>query len=231
MNHCPPPRLNVLVRHPDPIVRAGLLAALRANASQDISVHEASDRSPNGEPTIDVVVTDYDNAMQLSDPGTRKAQGGLADARILAVTANDREADIRRAIQAGIHGYLLLGGTLDEFVDGVRKVGRGARCLCPVVAERIAESLAGDALTTREHEVLQLVITGQSNKVIARQLTIELGTVKSHMRAIMTKLGATSRTQAAGIALSRGLVDEFRPAHMATFASRPRAIEAGRQFA
>lgn len=231
MNHCPSPRLNVQVRHPDPIVRAGLLAALHAHASQDISVYEVNDGLPYGEPPIDVVVTDYDNAMQLSNPSTRKAQRRLADARILAVTANDREADIKRALQAGIHGYLLLGGTLDEFVDVVRKVGRGARWLCPEVAERIAESLAGDALTAREHQVLQLVITGESNKVIARQLTIELGTVKSHMRAIMTKLGATSRTQAAGIAVSRGLVDKLKPPRAATFAARHRAIEASRRFA
>jgi two-component system NarL family response regulator len=71
----------------------------------------------------------------------------------------------------------------------------------------MADSLTHAKLTRREEEVLRLVVAGESNKTIARHLEIEVGTVKSHMTAIMTKLGATSRTQAAGIAATRGLVD------------------------
>lgn len=230
MNTSPPLPLNVLVMYPDPIVHAGLLAALRQHASPDIAVQEIDDPASDG-PPIDVVIADYETAMRLTDPGARGMQGRLADARLLALTANDREADVRRAIQAGVQGYLLLGGSLDELIDGVRRVGRGARCLCPIVAERIAESLAGEKLTLRENEVLRLVTTGQSNKAIAKQLAIELGTVKSHVRAIMTKLGAISRTQAASIAVARGLVDEPEPAQLAMLSARPRVIEGRPQFA
>lgn len=226
MNHSPSHPLNVLVRYPDPIVSAGLVAALRQHAGTEISVHDADDAASSG-PPIDVVIADYNNAMLLTDPDTRKVQARLADSRILALTANDREADIRRAIQAGIHGYLLLGGPLNEFIEGVKTVGSGARCLCPAVAQRMADSLAGETLTLREGEVLQLVTAGQSNKAIARQLEIELGTVKSHVRAIMAKLGAISRTQAACIAVSRGLVDEREAAQPApSIASRPHAVRA-----
>jgi two-component system NarL family response regulator len=124
------------------------------------------------------------------------------------LTSNDREADIRRAIEAGVQGYLLLGGTLDELVAGVTAVAKGMRYLCRSVAERMADSLTRTPLTSRETEVLQLVARGESNKEIARRLRIELGTVKSHMSAIMTKLNASSRTHAAGIAATRGLVQE-----------------------
>jgi DNA-binding NarL/FixJ family response regulator len=230
MNHSTTRQLNVLVRHPDPIVRAGLIAALHQHAGPDISVHDIDSQSPMG-PPIDVVIADYDNAIRLADPDSRKADRRLAAARILALTANDREGDIRRAIQAGVHGYLLLGGTLDELIEGVRKVGSGARCLCPIVAERIAESLAGETLTLRENEVLRLVAAGQPNKAIARQLAIELGTVKSHVRAIMTKLGAISRTQAASIAVSRGLVAEARPAQPVFMPQRLHTAQASAQFA
>ena len=72
----------------------------------------------------------------------------------------------------------------------------------------MADSLSRASLTSREVEVLRLMMTGESNKTIARRLHIELGTVKSHMTAIMAKIGATSRTQAAGIAANRGLVEE-----------------------
>lgn len=231
MNQSTPRHLNVVVGHPDPIVRAGLLAALHQHASLDVSVHDIETPGLDG-PPIDVVIADYETAMELADTNARGMQGRLASARLLVLTANDREADIRRAIQAGVHGYLLLGGSLDELIDGVRKVGHGARCLCPFVAERIAESLAGETLTLRENEVLQLVTTGQSNKAIARQLAIELGTVKSHVRAIMTKLGAASRTQAASIAVARGLVDEPATARLAALPqSRLRMAEARPLFA
>ena len=72
----------------------------------------------------------------------------------------------------------------------------------------MAESLTRATLTSRELEVLRLVVIGQANKLIARELDIELSTVKSHVSAIMSKLGARSRTEAARIASSRGLVDE-----------------------
>jgi ATP/maltotriose-dependent transcriptional regulator MalT len=79
--------------------------------------------------------------------------------------------------------------------------------------------------------VLRLVAAGQPNKAIARQLAIELGTVKSHVRAIMTKLGAISRTQAASIAVSRGLVAEARPVQPVFMPQRLHAAQASAQFA
>jgi DNA-binding NarL/FixJ family response regulator len=218
MNNSPSYRLSVLVMHADPIVCAGVVAALQQYPVFDVCMRRADEPADEG-PRVDVAITDYDNAMLLTDPGLRPMQGRLADARVLALTANDREADIRRAIRNGIHGYLVLGGPLDELVDAVGAVGMGVRYLCPIVAQRMADSLAGETLTQRENEVLRLVATGQSNKAIARQLTIELGTVKSHVSAIMTKLGAMSRTQAASIAVTRGLVDEHRPRQQTSHAA------------
>ena len=155
---------------------------------------------------IDVVITDYASAMNLAAP-VHGGRDALAAAKILVITANEREADIRRALEAGIHGYLLLGCRLGELIEGVTRVAEGLRYLSSSVAQRMADSLSHSSLTSREVQVLSLVATGVSNKAIARELKIETGTVKSHMTAIMTKLGATSRTQAAGIATMRGLVE------------------------
>jgi DNA-binding NarL/FixJ family response regulator len=182
-------------------------------------------------PLVDVVIADYNNAMLLAEIDVRKMHGQFAEPRILALTADDREADIRRALQAGIRGYLLLGGSLHELIEAVRAVGNGARYLCPAVAERLAESLAGVTLTLRENEVLRHVAEGQSNKAIAKHLAIELGTVKSHVSAIMTKLGASSRTQAASIAVTRGLVSQRRPRSEMTSSSRAPMVEVRAQFA
>ena len=194
--------------HPDPLLRAGLVAALRQHSVFDIFV-DCVDAAVLDRPRIDVVITDYDNAMHLVH-ALRPKRNGLSAARILILTINDRESDIRRAIEAGIHGYILLGGPLDDLIDGATTVAKGLRYVSRSVAQRMADSLARTCLTSRETEVLSLVTGGESNKAIARDLAIKAGTVKSHMTAIMSKLGATSRTQAASIAAARGLVEQPR---------------------
>jgi two-component system NarL family response regulator len=222
--------LNILVMQHDPILSVGIAAALRQQPSFQVLAQELDPMSTD-QPQIHVVVADYGHAMQLADPIVRAGRRHLAAARILALTPNDREADIRRAIEAGVHGYLLLGGALSDLVDGVTAVAAGVRYLCREVAQRMADSMTRVALTSRETEVLRLVVAGESNKMIARRLHIELGTVKSHMTAIMTKLGAASRTQAAGMAVARGLVESGVLTPRLPAASRQVARELNTQFA
>ncbi|MET0918071.1 MAG: response regulator transcription factor [Burkholderiales bacterium] len=204
MNRVAPRRSTLLILHPDPLLRAGLLAVLHRHPAFEVVV-DALDGMAADRPRIDVVITDYDHAVHLArsvDP----AHHMLSTARILVLTTNDREMDIRRAIEAGIHGYITLGGPVDELIDGATTVANGLHYVCRSAAQRIADSLTHTSLTSREFDVLSLVAGGESNKAIARELRIEVGTVKSHMTAIMTKLGATSRAQAASIAATRGLV-------------------------
>jgi two-component system NarL family response regulator len=229
MNHAMPHRSTILVRHHDPLLCAGLVSALRQHPSFDVLTDE--DAPACDGQRIDVVVADYQHAMRLADAASRATHRSLAQARILALTSNDREVDIRRAIEAGVHGYLLTGASLDELIEGVTTVAHGVRYLCRAVAQRMADSLTRASLTSREIDVLRLVVAGESNKAIARQLRIEVGTVKSHMSAIMTKLGAASRTQAAGIAAMRGLVEERLPVPTAPAAFRARRMEPPAQVA
>jgi DNA-binding NarL/FixJ family response regulator len=230
MNCQSPRRANVLVMHPDPILSAGLVAALRQHPSFEVFVHGVDNLGIGG-PEVDVVIADYGNAMRLTESAPRVSFGLRGDARILALTPNDREADIRRAIEAGVHGYLLVGGPLDELVDGVKSVASGLRYMSMSVAQRMADSLTRATLTSRETEVLRLVATGQPNKAIARQLSIELGTVKSHMSAIMGKLGANSRTHAVRIATARGLVEEQLSAEAELRSFRAPMMERAFQYA
>jgi DNA-binding NarL/FixJ family response regulator len=230
MNHCPPRRSNVLVIHPDPILSGGVVAALRQHVTLEVFVHGVDNLGPDG-PQIDVVIADFSNAMRLTEPGARKSHGLLDEARILALTSNDREADIRRAIEAGVHGYLLVGGPLNELSDGVMAVASGLRYMSLSVAQHMANSLTRATLTSREIEVLRLVAVGQPNKAIARQLGIELGTVKSHVSAIMGKLGANSRTHAARLAATRGLVEDHMATERDPHPSRGRTMEPALQHA
>jgi DNA-binding NarL/FixJ family response regulator len=195
----------VLVMHTEPLVAAGLVAALRLQADLDILVHGIDVYDARAAASVDVIVADYAQGVRLAAEFRR---AGVRDAKVLVMTTHDREHEVRRALEQGVHGYLLLGCTIDELVDGVRTLARGARYLCMTVAQRVADSLTREALTSRERDVLRLLSLGQCNKAIARELEIAVGTVKSHVKAIMEKLDASSRTEAASIATQRGMVDD-----------------------
>ena len=210
-----PRRSTILVTHADPLLCAGLSAALRQHADFEMFV-EGFDDAGSGRPRIDVVITDYDNAMRLASLLRRADDTAAPAPRLLVLTTNDREADIRRAIEAGVHGYILLGGPLAELIEGVATLASGLRYLSRSAAQRMADSLTRTPLTSREVQVLSLVAVGEPNKAIARELRIGMGTVKSHMTSIMSKLGACSRTQVAGIAAARGLIELRASTHRMT---------------
>lgn len=123
------------------------------------------------------------------------------------VTSLTGEHQIRQAVMAGVAGYVVQGGTLDTYVDAVRALGQGMRYVCRRASQELMESVSQATLTTREREVLCPLVRGLANKAIARELGISVGTVKVHVRAILDKLQASSRTQAASVAVQRGLIE------------------------
>jgi len=94
----------------------------------------------------------------------------------------------------------------EELETAIRGVHAGGRHIPAAIAMRLAERMASSDLTSREMEVLELIVRGQSNKEIGANLTISEATVKSHINNILSKLGVSDRTQAATTALQRGLV-------------------------
>jgi DNA-binding NarL/FixJ family response regulator len=122
------------------------------------------------------------------------------------MTMYDHEEDIFSSIRAGAKGYILKSAPRAEIIAALRKVGAGERYLPDYVAATIASRLSAPSLTGRETEVLQLLRVGISNKEIARQIHVSEGTVKAHVREILSKLGAISRTEAVNLALQRGLL-------------------------
>jgi DNA-binding NarL/FixJ family response regulator len=199
--------IRVLVMHTDPLIAIGLATALRQDVGFDVTVHKGDSVLRT---YIDVIVTDYHDGVEfVSNLGMKVPY--LKAARVLVMTTRDREQEVRLALEAGVHGYLLLGCPVQELIAGVRALGHGSRYLCLAVAQRMAESLTREALTPREADVLRLLVGGHCNKMIAKRLDIAVGTVKAHVKAIMAKLDASSRTEAASIAAQRGLIDEVLP--------------------
>ena len=129
------------------------------------------------------------------------------DARIIVLTTYSGDAQAAAALKAGAAGYLLKNLVRKELIETIRTVHAGKRRIPPEIATEIAEHVADDALTDREIEVLRRVAAGKSNKLIAAELDIAEGTVKTHMKSILPKLDASDRTHAVMIALKRGILD------------------------
>lgn len=194
-------RTRVRVRHADAVTSAGLCFALKQHADIEL----CGGAVPAAADDADLTVCDYATGLALALAGRQAGEPG-SPPRLLILTDRDGEQQIRRALQSGVQGYLLRGTSVEELIRAVHAVGRGQHCLSPEVAQRMADSIARDALTRREAEVLQLLAAGHDNKTIAAQLGIAAATVKSHVTSVLCKLGASSRTQAASIAVQRGLV-------------------------
>lgn len=129
------------------------------------------------------------------------------DARIIVLTTYAGDVQAAAALKAGASGYLLKNLVRKELLETIRLVHAGKRRVPAEIATEIAEHVADDALTEREIEVLRGVAGGKSNKLIATELGISEGTVKTHMKNILPKLGASDRTHAVIIALRRGIFD------------------------
>jgi len=204
-------RIAVRIVHHDPLLAAGLHAVLAADPEIDIvdapdangHVCHLHDAGAN----VDVLVADYEHGLrQAAKPRASAVRDGVAEARVMVFTSRDSESEIRHALQAAVHGYLVQGCSADETVCGVKSIARGVKYFCPTVAQRMANSIAHEVLTGRESDVLSLLFDGLSNKSIARELDVAVGTVKTHLRAILAKLGANSRSHAVSLAAERGLL-------------------------
>jgi DNA-binding NarL/FixJ family response regulator len=193
--------IKVQIRHENPVIAIGLAAAL--TRAIGFAVVEA-----DGTSVPDVVIGSYDAGMATVQAMAERGTPVEQRAPVLIVTANDRDRDIRSAMDAGVRGYMLLDCSVEELHHAVNQLARGARHLGAAVAQRLADNKLSGNLTGREADVLELLAEGLANKAIARHLDIGVGTVRTHVAAIMDKLGASTRTQAAALASRRGLVSQ-----------------------
>ena len=212
--------IRIVVADDHPVVRDGLVAMLRADPAFDI-VGEAA----NGAEAVRLVEATAPDVLllDLEMPGLdgvavlRRLRESGSRTRAIVFTVFDTDERIIAAVEAGAQGYLLKGVPRAEMFAAIRAVHAGGSLLQPVVAARVLEHVAsrargGDALspeeivlTPRESDVLQLLARGRSNKQIAATLGVSERTVKFHVSALFTKLGATNRTEAVTRAIQAGL--------------------------
>jgi two-component system NarL family response regulator len=150
--------------------------------------------------------------MDLRLPGMGGVEATIAirkefpDARIIVLTTFDLDEDIYRAMQSGAQSYLLKDTPDDQLAGTIRAVHAGQQPLPAKVAERLAARRRRPDLSSRETEVLQLLLKGSSNKEIGSALFISEDTVKAHLKTLFIKLGVKDRTEAAISAIRHGIV-------------------------
>ena len=128
------------------------------------------------------------------------------EACILMLSAFDGDADIQRALEAGVKGYALKSSSGNKLLPAIRAVANGKTWIPSEVAAKLAAVDASEQLTAREHEVLCELAKGLSNKKIAEAMNIGEYTVKEHFKHIFQKLQAGDRTEALMIAIQRGII-------------------------
>lgn len=192
------------------IVREGLRSFL---SSEDglLVVGEAADADTGV--NLYKALSPHIVVMDLRLPGkngiqaTREIVDFDPSARVIVITTADGEAHIHAALEAGAWAYLQKDALRKEIVSAIRTVHAGRRVLASSVAATLAASLPRAVLSPREHEVLVLMAKGLRNREIGEALGTTEGTVKMQVKAILSKLDVTDRTEAVAVALQRGIID------------------------
>jgi DNA-binding NarL/FixJ family response regulator len=127
-------------------------------------------------------------------------------AKIIVLTTYSGDIQAHRALTAGAAGYLLKHMLRTDLLGTIRKVHAGGRSISPQIAIDLAEHIGTEPLSEREVEVLRSVSAGNTNKAVADVLSISEDTVKGHIKNILAKLGASDRTHAVMLAVSRGFL-------------------------
>jgi two-component system NarL family response regulator len=192
------------------LVRVGLASIIALETDLTVCA-EAS----TGEQAIAVYraerpdVTLMDLRLSSGLNGTEATQAILRefpDARVIVLSTYAGDEEIYKALQAGAMAYLVKSVQREELIAAIRKAAAGQRHIPPDVAARLAERVGRSELSTRELDVLRLLVGGRRNRAIASELAITEGTVKLHVSSILNKLGAADRTEAVTVALQRGIV-------------------------
>jgi DNA-binding NarL/FixJ family response regulator/signal transduction histidine kinase len=197
-----------------PALRAGIRRLLDRSSRVVVAWdagdgQEALDRLTHD--PVDVVLLDL-QMPHLSGLETLERLKELGwPARVIVLSAYAQDEMVFQAFHRGAAGYLLKDASADDVEHAIHTVAAGGTLVTPVAAQRLAQRVhRQDVLTPRERDVLALIAEGQRNKEIAARLGTSVKTVEFHAANVFGKLGVTSRTEAARVAIERGLVSEPR---------------------
>jgi DNA-binding NarL/FixJ family response regulator len=202
-------KIKVLIVDDHPIMRVGIAAIIEATPDMTAVAQAGS-----GEEAIDLFEKHLPDItlMDLRLPGIsgveaiRTIIARHPNAKFVVLTTYEGDEDIHQALQAGARSYIIKGMPHDALVSALRRVHGGGRFLPQPVSRALNSRIPNSDLSSREREVLSLIVNGKSNKEIASNLGITESTVKCHVSVILMRLNVSDRTQAVVAALQRGLI-------------------------
>jgi DNA-binding NarL/FixJ family response regulator len=224
-----PKAIRVVIAEGQPLVRAGLEALLESQ--HDVTVvgqaadgDEAVALARRARPDVLLVDSELPGLDGIELARRVLADPELAGVRIVFLSACDTDERVLPALRAGIRGFLLKDGRVDQLADAVRAVAAGEAALAPSVVRRLIAEFAAqpdvrrhtpeqlEELTAREREVVALVAAGLSNREIAEHLVVSPATAKTHVGRALYKMHARDRAQLVRLAYETGLVVARRAA-------------------
>lgn len=202
--------IRVMVCDDHPIMRHGLRAAIEPVHDMTLVAEvedgeEAIARYAALRPTVTLVDLQMPKVDGLE--AIRVIREMDAKACLVVLTSYPGDARVVRALALGATSYLLKSSSVQEVIRAIRAAADGRPVISPELAHQVAVQVRSDRLSEREIRVLKYVSMGQTNKEIARELSISEDTVKSRLSNAMAKLGAADRTHAVMLAVQRGFLE------------------------
>jgi len=202
-------KLTIMLVDDHYLVRVGLTSVIALEPDMTVCA-EAS----TGEQAValfrarrpDVTLMDLRLPVMSGLKTTQAIRAEFPEARIIVLSTYVSDEEIYAALQAGAMAYLVKSVGREELTQAIRKAAAGRRHIPAEVAARLADRRSRAHLSTRELDVLRLLVGGKRNREIASVLDITEGTVKLHVSSILGKLGVVDRTEAVTVALQRGIL-------------------------
>jgi DNA-binding NarL/FixJ family response regulator len=207
MPHSAPIRVIIVDDHP--VVRFGLAAIIGLQPDMAVAGEAGSGEeacSICAQQSADVVLMDLRLPGLSGVDAIRCLRKSHPKLRFIILTTYDGDEDIHRALEAGAQAYLLKAMSHSDLANAIRRVASGLKFIPPSVSRSLADRPPHSSLSTRELQVLELIVKGHSNREIGDKLSISEATVKWHVNIILSRLNVSDRTQAAVTALQRGIV-------------------------
>lgn len=200
---------SIVIADVHPLIRAGMASLIESDdsftllgqAANGTQAIEMCERLQPDLLLLDMNMPDCDGIEAIGRISARQPR-----AKIIILSGQHGEDEVDRSMRAGASAFMPKNAPLADLMTCIHTVLSGKKYMMPEMAIKLASRIHGNHLTPRERDILGHLATGMSNKVIARAAGIGVGTVKFHVKSIMSKLNVCTRTEAAMVAARSGLV-------------------------
>ncbi len=201
--------IRILIVDDHPVIQTGLTSMLATHGEVEVAAAVSSGQEALAaarREMPDIILLDLRMPGMSGVDTLHALKAANATAKVIILTHFETDEDIYLAIQAGARGYLLKNSSERQILEAIAAVHAGQRYIPHQIAFRLAERMLRSNLTAREHEILQLLARGFTNKQIGGTLNISENTARNHVNSIIQKLEVSDRTEAVAIAIQQGLL-------------------------